>query len=75
MKFNKDVHQKVRYDGQLYVVLLEEFPDYHGSTGDLPVVLHPIGNDWIVRITNPTVRKFLTVKKSSSEEVSPEVME
>jgi hypothetical protein len=75
MKFNKDHHQKVRYDGQLYVVILEEFPDYHQHSKDYPVVLHPVGNDWIVRITNPTVRKFLTVKKGTSQEVSPEVME
>jgi hypothetical protein len=75
MKFNKDHHQKVRYDGQLYVVILEEFPDYHRRSKDYPVVLHPVGNDWIVRITNPTVRKFLTVQKGTSQEVSPEVME
>jgi hypothetical protein len=75
MKFNKDMHQKVRYDGQLYVVILEEFPDYHKRNADDPVVLHPIGNDWIVRITNPTVRKFLTVKKGSSTEVGPDIMD
>ena len=75
MKFDKDVHQKVRYDGQLYVVMLEEFPDYHKRGSEFPVVLHPIGNDWIVRITNPTVRKYLTVNKGSSQEVAPETME
>jgi hypothetical protein len=75
MKFNKESHQKVRYDGQLYVVLLEEFPDYHKQNAEYPVVLHPVGNDWIVRITNPTIRKFLTVKKGSSVEVAPEIME
>jgi hypothetical protein len=75
MKFNKDMHQKVRYDGQLYVVILEEFPDYHRRDASYPVVLHPIGNDWIVKITNPTVRKFLTVKKGNSIEVGPDIME
>jgi hypothetical protein len=75
MKFDRNEHQKVRYDGQLYVVILEEFPDYYKKDPNSPVVLHPIGNDWIVRITNPTVRNFLTVRKGSSQEVSAEVME
>lgn len=75
MRFNKETHQKVRYDGQLYVVLLEEFPEYHRMDTDFRVVLHPIGNDWIVRITNPTVRTYLTVRKGQSVEVGPEVME
>jgi hypothetical protein len=75
MRFNKDDHQKVRYDGQLYVVILEECPDYYRRDSNAPVVLHPIGNDWIVRITNPTVRTFLTVRKGSSVEVAPDVME
>ena len=75
MKFSKEYHQKVRFDGQLYVVILEEFPLYHESDAETLVVLHPVGNDWIVRVTNPTVRKFLTVKKGTSHEVAPEVME
>jgi hypothetical protein len=75
MKFNRDSHQKVRYDGQLYVVILEEFPDYYNMDSNRLVVLHPIGNDWIVRITNPTVRSYLTVKKGNSLEVGPDVME
>ena len=75
MRFNKSNHQKVRFEGQLYVVILEEFPEYHARGSDYPVVLHPIGNDWIVRITNPTVRKYLTVQKGASKEVGPEVME
>jgi hypothetical protein len=75
MKFNKENHQKVRYDGQLYVVILEEFPEYHRMDSNSAVVLHPIGNDWIVQITNPTVRNFLTVRKGNSLEVAPDVME
>jgi hypothetical protein len=74
MKFNKAQHQKVRYDGQLYVVILDEFPEYYRKDGDYPVVLHPIGNDWIVRISNPKVRQYLTVKKRSFAEVDPEIM-
>lgn len=75
MKFDKNDHQKVRYEGQLYAVILQEFPDYYRQDDNYPVVLHPIGNDWIVRITNPTVRTLLTVPKGSSVKVSPEVME
>jgi hypothetical protein len=75
MKFNKEDHQKVRYDGQLYVVILEEFPEYYHKDESYQVVLHPIGNDWIVQITNPTVRSFLTVKKGNSLEVSPDILE
>jgi hypothetical protein len=74
MKFNKAQHQKVRYDGQLYVVILDEFPEYYGKDGDYPVVLHPVGNDWIVRISNPKVRQYLTVKKGSFDEVGPEIL-
>lgn len=69
MKFDKSQHQKVRYDGQLYVVLFEEYPDYMRLPAEAPIVLHPIGNDWIVKITNPTVRKFLTVAKGTATEV------
>jgi hypothetical protein len=75
MKFAKEYHQKVRFDGQLYVVILEEFPRYYESDAEALMVLHPVGNDWIVKVTNPTVRKFLTVKKGTSQEVDPEVME
>ena len=75
MKFSKADHQKVRFDGQLYVVILDEFPLYYESDADALVVLHPVGNDWVVRVTNPTVRTFLTVKKGTSQEVAPEVME
>ena len=75
MKFNKDEHQKVRYEGQLYAVILHEFPDYYEQGVDYPVVLHPTANNWIVQITNPLMRSMLTVSKGSSTEVSPDVME
>ena len=75
MKFDKNDHQKVRYAGQLYAVILEELPDYYQKGPDFPVVLHPVGNDWIVHITNPTVRRFLTVNKGSFTEVDPAVIE
>lgn len=74
MKFNKELHQKVKYDGQLYAVILEEFPDYYKKKRDAVIVIHPMSNDWIVQITNPEVRKHLMVKKGSATEVAPEVM-
>ena len=63
MEFNHEVHQKVRYMGQLYVVMLDEFPDFHEATSEDEFVLHPISNDWIVHIISPTVRNLLKVKK------------
>jgi hypothetical protein len=69
MHFDKEQHRKVRYDGQLYAVILEEFPEYPTALKDYPVVLHPVGNDWIVHISNPKVRQFLTVKKGLCTEV------
>jgi hypothetical protein len=74
MKFDKNQHQKVRYAGQLYVVILSEFPSYHNEPDSFPVVLHPIGNEWIVQITNPAVRIHMTVKKGSLTKVPPETM-
>jgi hypothetical protein len=70
LKFDPAKHQKVRYDGQLYVVIFDEFPDYFLGDDALEVVLHPVCNDRIVHITSDTVRKFLTVKKGSAREES-----
>lgn len=75
MKFDKELHQKVRYEGQLYVVILEETDNYYRQGENYPVVLHPVANDWIVRFTNPAVRKYLTVEKGSFEELSEFIME
>ena len=75
MKFDKDQHQKVRYQGQLYVVLLEEFPQYRQSSTESAVVLHPIANDWIVRINNPRMRDYMTIRKAELKEVPHHVVE
>jgi hypothetical protein len=75
MKFDKNLHQKVRYDGQLYVVLLDEFPQYHTQGKDYKVVLHPIANEWIVPITNPKVREFMVVQKGNAIEVPHHALE
>jgi hypothetical protein len=75
MKFDKEKHLKVRFDGQLYVVLLDEFPEFTDADDNYQVVLHPVGNDWIVHIQNPQVRQYLTVRKGSSKTVSPATME
>jgi hypothetical protein len=69
MEFNPELHHKVKYHGQLYVVILEEFPAYHTAGKEYEIVVHPICNDWIVHITNPDVRKGLTVKKGDGEAV------
>ncbi len=63
MEFNPELHQKVRYMGQLYVVMLDEFPTFHSAPVNDEFVLHPISNDWIVHIISPTVRNLLKVKK------------
>ena len=72
MKFDRKLHQKVRYQGQLYAILLEEFPDYRKGDDNYKVVLHPIGNDWIVHMTNPTVRELMTLRKGDFSEVLPQ---
>ncbi len=69
LRFNPQSHQKVRYDGQLYVVILDEFPDYYQADANYEVVLHPVTHDRVVHITSTSVRKFLTVKKGSAEQV------
>jgi hypothetical protein len=75
MKFDKRKHQKVRFDGQLYVVLLDEYPEFGQADENYQVVLHPVGNDWIVHIKNPQVRQYLTVRKGNSKAVAPTTME
>jgi hypothetical protein len=75
MRFDKKLHQKVRYDGQLYVVLLDEFPEYHKEDQNYKVVLHPIANEWIVRITNPMIRAHMMVEKGNTIEVPHHVPE
>jgi hypothetical protein len=70
VKFDPAKHQKVRYDGQLYVVILDEFPGYYRGDDAYEVVLHPVCHDRVVHITSNTVRKFLTVKKGSAQEES-----
>lgn len=75
MRFNQQLHQKVRYQGQLYVIIFEEFPEYRRADPDFPVVLHPVGNDWIVHITNPTVRTHMTIRKGEAREVPHHTME
>jgi hypothetical protein len=74
MQFNHDLHQKVRYAGQLYVVVLEEFPDFQHGDQHFEVVLHPISNDWIVHIKSQAVRNFLRVKKGDCTLVEQAVM-
>jgi hypothetical protein len=69
MKFDKKLHQKVRFDGQLYVVLLDEFPEYHKEGKNYKIVLHPIANEWIVRITNPKIREYMVIEKGNAVEV------
>jgi hypothetical protein len=64
MEFNPELHQKVRYMGQLYVVMLDEFPNFPSASLSEEFVLHPISNDWIVHIISPTVRNLLKVKKN-----------
>jgi hypothetical protein len=49
--------------GQLYVVMLDEFPHFQTASPTDEFVLHPISNDWIVHIISPTVRNLLKVKK------------
>jgi hypothetical protein len=74
MQFNSDLHQKVRYAGQLYVVIMEEFPAFNHADGKYEAVLHPVSNDWIVHIVSPTVRDLLKVKKEDCEIVEHEIM-
>jgi hypothetical protein len=74
MQFYNDLHQKVRYAGQLYVVILDEFPDFHQGDAHFEVVLHPISNDWIVHIKSQAVRNFLRVKKGDCTLVEHVVM-
>lgn len=74
MKFDPAKHQKVRYDGQLYVVILDESPGYFGGNDAFEVVLHPVCHDRVVHITSATVRKFLTVKKGSAHEESSDTV-
>jgi hypothetical protein len=74
MEFNHELHQKVRYAGQLYVVILEEFPNFYQADANEEFVLHPISNDWIVHIISPTVRNLLKVKKKDFTLVQHEAM-
>lgn len=71
MEFDPTLHQKVKYHGQLYVVILSEYPDYYSASKDFELVIHPVCHDWIVYITNPSVRKGLTVKKGDGEMIEP----
>jgi hypothetical protein len=74
MEFNHALHQKVRYAGQLYVVILDEYPDFHRANANEEFVLHPISKDWIVHIVSPTVRNLLKVKKKDFTLVESEAM-
>jgi DNA-binding cell septation regulator SpoVG len=71
VKFDPNRHQKVRYDGQLYVVIYDEFPTYASADDNFEVVLHPVCHDRVVHITSASVRKYLTVKKGSAQQVEP----
>ena len=72
MKFDRALHQKVRYQGELYAIVLEEFPNYREGDRNYKVVLHPMGNEWIVHITNPTMRDLMTIRKGDLSEVLPQ---
>jgi hypothetical protein len=63
MEFNPEIHQKVRYFNHLYVVFLDEFPDFLSAGRNYTVVLHPIWKNWIVRMTSEAVRREMTVTK------------
>ena len=74
MYFNPDKHQKVRYNGDLYVVILEEFPQYHALNNESLVVVHPLTPDgYIIPNIDRQLRRVFTVTKSELENVEPGV--
>ncbi len=72
MQFNNELHQKVRLiaDGQLYVFVYAEFPDFVVADNNYEVVIHPISqNGWITHNTQPAVRQLFTHPKSALQPV------
>lgn len=76
MNFDLTHHQKVRYQGNLYVVVIADFPDFYGPNNNYQVVIHPINNvDWITYNINPVIRQEFTVSKGELEYVNPGITE
>ena len=60
--FNPRIHQKVRYDDQLYVVFLNDF-DFHRLPPDAEVVVHFISHNKIIFHQEESIQQLYTVKK------------
>jgi len=76
MHFDLAHHQKVRHQGHLFVVFIEEFPNFYMAANGYQVVIHPINNiNWITYNTNPAIRQTFIVEKGELEYVNPGIIE
>lgn len=73
--FNPALHQKVRYQEQLYVVVLSDF-DFFKLPPDASVVIHLINNrNKIVYHNERSIQLLYTVKKRELIIVEPHIRE
>lgn len=72
--FNPMLHQKVRYNEELYVVLLSDY-DLFRLPPDAEVVIHLISRNKILFHEEKSIQQLYTVKKRGLIIVEPHVEE
>jgi hypothetical protein len=74
LQFDPSRHQKVRYNDQLYAILLTEV-DFVRLSPNADVVIHVVSHEKIIFRAARDVQQLYTVKKNELEMVEPHIIE